>query len=101
MNIIPEDIEKLIFNYKYQIEHSKKFKKCLKQIENIKYIINQKTNGINIYCHKSQRDNIFYSIINTDTIHRFISETEGKITTIINYSFGIQFIYHIGEDEVD
>lgn len=101
MNLIPEDIEKLIFDYKDQIDHVKKFKKSLKKIKKIVYKINPPTIGIDITSIISQRDNTWYSIINSETIHRFMAETEDTLTTIIIYHGGEKIIYHLGVDEVD
>jgi hypothetical protein len=42
MNFLPKVIQDIILNYKYQLEHTTKFKKCIKKIKEIEYeIINK------------------------------------------------------------
>lgn len=101
MNIIPEDIENLIFNYKDQIENSKKFKKVLKKIKKIKYSIIVENIGININSYSSRRDNTFYNVINTESTHTFMAESDDKLTSIITYNYGNQIIYNLDDDEVN
>lgn len=91
--MLPEDIENIIINYKKQIEISKKFKKCIKEINKIKYSCINKNLGININSYSSKRDNIFYSVINTETTDTFIAESNTRLTTIITYNNGKKIIY--------
>jgi len=39
MNCLPKELEDIILDYKYQIEHTHKFKKCLEEINKIEYKI--------------------------------------------------------------
>jgi len=43
MNFLPKDIEKIIIDYKNDLEHCDKFSKSLKIIKNIKYYIETPT----------------------------------------------------------
>lgn len=91
--MIPEDIEEIIIDYKYQIEHLEKFKKCINQINNINYTINRNENGYNIRSYSSRRDNTFYSIIMTESSETFMAENIDIVTTILVYNYGEQKIY--------
>lgn len=64
---IPTEIENIIYDYKEQIEHSKKFEKCLKEIQNIYYTI--------ITIDHSIRDNAKYY---------FYENNHAEILKIIN-----------------
>ena len=35
LSVLPKDIERIIFNYKYEMEHFEKFKHVINDIENI------------------------------------------------------------------
>jgi hypothetical protein len=51
MDILPKEIENIIINYKYQIENSIKYKKCINQL---KYI--NKYRNITYICYRNERD---------------------------------------------
>lgn len=97
---IPKDIEEIINNYKYQLEHLEKYQNCLKSIKNINYRINPDQNGYNILSHSSTRDGVFYVTILTDISETFMAENINTVISILIYN-NKQKIYvtHQEEDE--
>ena len=68
MNCFPTDIQNIILDYKYQLEHFKKFKKSLRIIKNLKY----KTYK-SLYGYESRRYKIRNSKIYTIHYHQVIN----------------------------
>jgi hypothetical protein len=79
MNQLPRDIENVILSYKYQIEHYIKFKRCLDEINCIRYIIKDKNRSVR-----------FITLTNEDRykyISRFIMDDENFIMELEDISF--------------
>ncbi len=56
-NIFPLEIENIILNYKYQLEHTTKFKKSIKKIKEIEYQLINK----DLSKRETDYDDVIYS----------------------------------------
>lgn len=65
MEQLPLDIEKIIMDYKYQLEITDKYDKIVKDIKTIKkwYSIGFLTNNLYIYYYSNKTDNFFKNLI--------------------------------------
>jgi len=46
MNKLPREIEEIVLSYKSQLEHFDKFKYCVNEINNIRYVIKNKNSSV-------------------------------------------------------
>jgi hypothetical protein len=86
MDIIGPDCEKIILDYKYQLEHTKKFKNCIKKIKNIKYRIRKvyfstRDTDYGVVYYNRQTSSILKI---TNDIHYYMIIEFDKINIIIN-----------------
>ena len=99
MNSLPQQIEDIIINYKNQLEHSIKFKKCLSKINNIIHLIDE--NSSLIYNDDNNEDDRFYvSYIWDNDNHNLIKSysdndygTEVDNMKVISGSLGFDEFY--------
>jgi hypothetical protein len=91
MDLIGEDCEKIILDYKWQLEHIKKFKKCLKKIKKIKYeiitpnIFSMRHSNYDFDEATYHRNNSTLKILNDIEYYNIHSLLEGTFITINGY----------------
>jgi len=66
MNCLPKELEDIILDYKYQIEHTQKFKKCLETINKIDYKIYENNNR-RVASFRDDRRGAEYTLTRYDT----------------------------------
>ena len=84
MNFLPKEIEDIINDYSYQIEHSMKFESCLNEIKNIRYQIYSSVEYV-----RSDREDTLYKYYKK---HDCILITENKY----DEEFETFWIKHLG-----